>query len=134
MTQLKISDPHTAGLPSKGSTRSYWHREPSPTLLGHKTTQDLPATADVVVIGSGITGTFAARFLKEGWARELNVVMLEAREACWGATGRVRPHTSLLILKSQQWLVPGPDAPPGHIPGNFSRQGCELTLIFRTAA
>lgn len=42
----------------------------------------------MVVIGSGITGAFAARelVLKGGG---LDVVMIEAREACWGATGRV---------------------------------------------
>lgn len=75
-----------AGLPTPQSTKSYWHREPSDTLLGHKTTERLPVTADVVVIGSGITGAFAARELVGGGK---GVVMLEAREACWGATGRV---------------------------------------------
>jgi glycine/D-amino acid oxidase-like deaminating enzyme len=42
--------------------------------------------ADVVIVGSGITGAFAARELVKGGRK---VVMLEAREACWGATGRV---------------------------------------------
>ena len=88
MTGATLQDGQ-ADLPSAKSTRSYWHKEPSATLLGHRTTKDLPATADVVIVGSGITGAFAARFLKEGWAREHSVVMLEAREACWGATGRV---------------------------------------------
>jgi cysteine synthase len=77
-----------SGLPVKNSTESYWHKEPSEKLLGHRTTPDLPQTADVVVVGSGITGTIAARTLLEK-RPELNVVMLEAREACWGATGRV---------------------------------------------
>lgn len=53
---------------------------------------------DVVVVGSGIVGAFAAwRLLQDGQGGELsgarrnvqNVLMLEAREACWGATGRV---------------------------------------------
>ncbi|KAM0333076.1 hypothetical protein ACHAQA_001734 [Verticillium albo-atrum] len=76
-----------ADLPSERSTTSYWHREPSEKLLGHRTTPELPATADVVVIGSGITGAFAAHFLKEA-DKTSDVLMLEAREACWGATGR----------------------------------------------
>ncbi|PNY25403.1 oxidoreductase OrdL [Tolypocladium capitatum] len=78
-----------AGLPTPNSTRSFWHREPSETLLGHRTTERLPATADVVIVGSGITGTFAARELAAGGRR---VLLLEAREACWGATGRNGGH------------------------------------------
>lgn len=74
-------------LPSVESTKSYWHSEPSERLLGYRSTKDLALTADVVVVGSGITGAFAARELVEGGR---GVVMLEAREACWGATGRVR--------------------------------------------
>lgn len=88
MTQIKFQEGQ-AELPTPESTHSYWHHDPSPELLGHRTTNELPDHADVVVVGSGITGTFAARELVEGGR---NVLMLEAREACWGATGRVR-HT-----------------------------------------
>jgi choline dehydrogenase-like flavoprotein len=84
-----------AGLPTPNSSNSFWHSEPSKLLLGHRSTRDLPATADVVIIGSGITGASIARHLlkrdgsaSDGTSRP-NVVMLEAREACWGATGRV---------------------------------------------
>ena len=73
-------------LPSQESTKSYWHQHPSQKLLGYRSTANLPPTADVVVVGSGITGAFAARELVNGGK---SVVMLEAREACWGATGRV---------------------------------------------
>lgn len=73
-------------LPCPNSTPSYWHSNPSEKLLGHRTTEDLPPTTDIVVIGSGITGTFASRELVAGGR---SVVMIEAREACWGATGRV---------------------------------------------
>lgn len=83
-----------AELPTPSSTHSYWHRDPSRKLLDHHTTKDLPSTADVVVIGSGITGAFAARELVAGGK---SVVMLEAREACWGATGRVS-FTSIIYL------------------------------------
>lgn len=78
-----------AGLPTEKSTASFWHSEPSQFLLGHRTTPELPTEADVVIVGSGITGASAARFLSEDErAKGLKVVMLEAREACWGATGR----------------------------------------------
>ncbi|KAF7546709.1 hypothetical protein G7046_g9223 [Stylonectria norvegica] len=80
-----------AGLPSRESTKSYWHTQPSEKLLGHRSSPQLPATADVVVVGSGITGAFAARELVHG-GRE--VLMLEAREACWGATGRLMTASS----------------------------------------
>ncbi|KAH8162170.1 hypothetical protein CIB48_g6066 [Xylaria polymorpha] len=76
-------------LPCPNSTPSYWHSNPSEKLLGHRTTEDLPPTTDIVVIGSGITGTFASRELVAGGR---SVVMIEAREACWGATGRNGGH------------------------------------------
>ncbi|KAK1488300.1 FAD dependent oxidoreductase [Colletotrichum cuscutae] len=89
--------PGQADLPSAKSTASYWHREPSKTLLGHRTTRDLPPTADVVVVGSGITGAFAAKELLEragagAGGEGKRVVLLEAREVCWGATGRNGGH------------------------------------------
>lgn len=80
-----------AGLPVPDSTRSYWHKDPSPTLLGHRTTPDLPPTADIIVVGTGMTGSFAARFLKEQQPSS-RLLVLEAREACWGATGRNGGH------------------------------------------
>lgn len=87
-----------AELPSVESTRSYWHQQPSDKLLGHRTTEDLPATADVVVVGSGITGAFAARELVKGGKK---VVLLEAREACWGATGRNGGHCQPFIYAAK---------------------------------
>jgi heterodisulfide reductase subunit A-like polyferredoxin len=79
-----------ATLPTPTSSNSFWHSEPNQFLLGHRTTEDLPAEADVVIVGSGITGTSAARYLSEDdRAKGKSVVLLEAREACWGATGRV---------------------------------------------
>jgi hypothetical protein len=75
-------------LPNANSSKSFWHSEPDEILLGHRTTADLPAQADVVVVGCGITGANAARFLVDS-GKELNIVILDAREVCWGATGRV---------------------------------------------
>jgi ribulose 1,5-bisphosphate synthetase/thiazole synthase len=81
-------------LPYPSPTNSFWHTQPSKTLLGHRTTKDLPSSADVVIIGSGISGAFAAwefANLEHDHGRDppRNVVMLEAREVCSGATGRV---------------------------------------------
>jgi hypothetical protein len=80
--------PVPAPLPVPNPSKSFWHSEPSEFLLGHRTTEELPEYADAVIVGSGITGASAAKYLAEehvNW----KVVMLEAREACWGATGRV---------------------------------------------
>ena len=83
--------PGQASLPTANSTKSFWHSDPSTILLGHRTTASLPTEADVVIIGSGISGSSAAHFLRQDdRGKDLSIVMLEAREACWGATGRVR--------------------------------------------
>jgi glycine/D-amino acid oxidase-like deaminating enzyme len=59
-------------------------------LLGHRTTEELPSEADIVIVGTGITGTSAARYLSEdARAKGKSIVVLDAREACWCATGRV---------------------------------------------
>lgn len=82
-------------LPRTGPTTSYWQEPPDP-IADTRTTADLPAAADVVIIGSGITGASVAwNLLKHiplthGVAvhKKPSVVMLEARDACSGATGR----------------------------------------------
>jgi monoamine oxidase len=86
-----MANPPPSGLPSEKSTNSFWHSQPSSILLGHRTTDKLPERADVVIVGSGISGAFAAWHIAEhDHGGKLSVLMLEAREACWGATGRVR--------------------------------------------
>lgn len=90
-----------AGLPVPNSTHSYWHKEPSPTLLGHRTTAELPATADTIVIGTGMTGSFAARFLKQA-DPAARLLVLEAREACWGATGRNGGHCQPFLYAASE--------------------------------
>ncbi|KAK4164833.1 FAD dependent oxidoreductase-domain-containing protein [Cladorrhinum sp. PSN259] len=87
-----------AGLPSTNPTKSYWLHAPSEVLLGHRTTEDLPEEADIVIVGSGITGAFAARFLlEEEEGNGKRVVLLEAREAVSGATGRNGGHCQPLV-------------------------------------
>ncbi|KAA8569140.1 hypothetical protein EYC84_000810 [Monilinia fructicola] len=91
-----------AGLPTSNPSNSFWLSELSEILLGHRTTVQLPSKADVIIIGSGIAGTSAARWLREhGEGKDLNVVMLEAREACSGATGRNGGHCQPVYFNSQ---------------------------------
>jgi NAD(P)H-nitrite reductase large subunit len=73
-------------LPRPNPTISCWQDTPD-AIADVRTTADLPAVADVVIIGSGISGASIAFGLLEAGTRE-SVVMLEAREACSGATGR----------------------------------------------
>ena len=91
-------------LPSKESSQSYWLEPADETLLGHRTTTDIPENADIVIIGSGIAGAQTARYIYEqeggAWLAGKKVVMLEAREACWGATGRNGIHDSAQRLSN----------------------------------
>ncbi|KAH7075283.1 FAD dependent oxidoreductase-like protein [Paraphoma chrysanthemicola] len=88
-----------ASLPTATSTNSFWHSEPNEFLLGHRTTEELPKEADIVVVGTGITGTSVARFLSDDErAKGKSVVVLDAREACWCATGRNGGHCQPLLF------------------------------------
>jgi hypothetical protein len=108
------------GLPVPNPTKSYWlQNPPHPELVDKQSTQ-LPSVADVVIIGSGITGAAVARALLYESARKgphrksedrescsaaslgqddkviredlPRVVVLEARSLCSGATGRNGGH------------------------------------------
>lgn len=80
------------GLPVPNPTRSFWHDVLSP--IANHVPDALPAHVDVVIIGSGITGTSTARTLFREAGDTLSVLMLEARQACSGATGRFVVGTS----------------------------------------
>ncbi|KAL6230955.1 hypothetical protein BDW75DRAFT_244365 [Aspergillus navahoensis] len=89
-----FSDP---GLPTTNPTSSFWLRSPHPDLAKTQSPH-LPPEADVIIIGSGVTGTSIARTLLESrksGMRKSNrpaVVILEARDICSGATGRKGGH------------------------------------------
>jgi len=85
-------------LPPSNPTKSYW-QDPPDEIADLRTTEDLPDHADVVIIGSGITGAAVAwELLQEQQslddAEKKSMVMLEARQACSGATGRNGPLSS----------------------------------------
>ncbi|TID23685.1 gb [Venturia nashicola] len=84
-------------LPTPKSSASFWHSEPAEDLMGFKSSDAVPESADVVVVGCGITGASAARCLTEQ-DPALDVVVLEAREVCWGATGRNGGHLQPLLF------------------------------------
>ncbi|KAG6882502.1 hypothetical protein C0992_011480, partial [Termitomyces sp. T32_za158] len=88
------------GLPVPVPTEAYWQIPKAPVAEWGQH-DAVPAYADVVVVGSGITGTAVARTLLD-WGRDhrrqgVRIVMLEAREACSGATGRNGGHITPVL-------------------------------------
>jgi glycine/D-amino acid oxidase-like deaminating enzyme len=64
-------------------------------LANHRSTADLPLYSDIVIIGSGYSGSTCAYYLyKNEHVNKtlLKITMLEARETCSGATGRNGGH------------------------------------------
>ncbi|KAI0668610.1 FAD dependent oxidoreductase [Trametes maxima] len=78
------------GLPVPNPTLPLWTVPPA-RIPPERTPADLPEYADVVIIGSGITGTSIAYSILAREA-DVKIVMLEAREVCSGATGRNGGH------------------------------------------
>lgn len=81
-------------LPRQNPTESYWQLEPD-DIADLRSTSSLPENADTVIIGSGITGAAVAFNLLTNGSRD--IVMLEARQACSGATGRNGRYSILIF-------------------------------------
>ncbi|KAK7445712.1 hypothetical protein VKT23_014707 [Stygiomarasmius scandens] len=99
-TASLTADKSTTLFPKlKGQSLSYWLQgvRANP-LLDHRTTENLPESADVVIIGSGMTGALTALTLLSSPNPPSSILMLEARELCSGATGRNAGH-----CKPDQW-------------------------------
>ncbi|KAF8966875.1 FAD dependent oxidoreductase [Flammula alnicola] len=96
----------TPGIPQLNSSvlPPFW-TVPSSPIAQHGKDAELPLSVDIIIIGSGITGTSIAKVLLDDIHRfedasakgskrgePLKVVMLEARDACSGATARNGGH------------------------------------------
>lgn len=79
-------------LPWPTSTTSYWRAHPLP-LDDYQSTPDLPDVVDVAIIGGGMSGTCTAYHILKDNPNPPSVVILEARQACLGATGRNGGHS-----------------------------------------
>jgi len=85
------------GLPTPILCRSFWM---TPPVELPKPPDGLPEFADIVIIGTGITGASIARTIMAVFRAKLGadldlklkVVVLDARDACEGATGRNGGH------------------------------------------
>ncbi|KAI5459482.1 FAD dependent oxidoreductase [Mariannaea sp. PMI_226] len=87
-----IVDP---GVPNPKPTKSFWQSEPHP-LANHQSPWPT-APVDVIIIGSGVTGTNLARNLLAK-RPNLKVVVVEARSLCSGATGRNGGHIKTMAF------------------------------------
>jgi hypothetical protein len=86
-------------LPLPNPTVSYWQDPPDAEIASYLTAEKVPETADVVIIGSGITGSSVAWNLLNDTSKLGKVVMLEARQACSGATGRNGNSNPSILLQ-----------------------------------
>ncbi|KAI1135105.1 FAD dependent oxidoreductase [Hypoxylon sp. FL0543] len=87
--------------PVPNATVPYWRTELH-ELDSHRSTPELPWEQDIVIIGAGFAGAALAYYLLKGQpsSEKPSITILEAREACSGATGR--NGKSLLHLASSR--------------------------------
>ncbi|KAL1297502.1 hypothetical protein AAFC00_005021 [Neodothiora populina] len=84
---VSTSSPHPDGMVS------FWRGNPH-ALDDYRSTPDLPAEIDVVIIGAGYAGASTAFHILDQSTNQTppSVLILEARQACSGATGRNGGH------------------------------------------
>ena len=80
-----------SGFPHAHPTTSYWQLPPHPIAHLRSTPLLPPATHDYIIIGSGISGA-ATAFKLLSRDSSLSILMLEARTAASGASGRNGGH------------------------------------------
>ncbi|OQD67475.1 hypothetical protein PENPOL_c003G07576 [Penicillium polonicum] len=94
-------------LPAPSPVQSFWNADPK-KLDDYQSTPELPSTADIVIIGSGLSGVATAYFILKDNPNPPSIVLLEARQICSGATGRngghVKPDTYSDIPKFTKLL------------------------------
>ncbi|POS83343.1 hypothetical protein EPUL_005732, partial [Erysiphe pulchra] len=83
-------------LPCKESLQTFWRSELHP-LDSHRSTEEIPKSCDVLIIGAGYAGASTAYHLLcndevPKMSPKPSVLLLEARQACSGATARNGGH------------------------------------------
>lgn len=82
---------HTAGtpecLPVPNPADCFWQSDPT-ELRDHQTSEQLPASSEIVIIGAGFAGLSTAHHLVRDAGAAKSICILEARGVCSGATGR----------------------------------------------
>jgi glycine/D-amino acid oxidase-like deaminating enzyme len=104
LARLGIASSRPIHLPL--NDQPFWHRAPHP-LANYQTTTNLPAVADVVVIGAGLTGAAAAYHLKN---TGMQIVVLDQGDPAGEASGRNGGNFELLpenAVGTYEGLAPG---------------------------
>ncbi|CAG7947350.1 unnamed protein product [Penicillium nalgiovense] len=81
-------------IPVPNGMTSFWRTEPH-FLDSHRSTESLPQECDIVVVGAGYAGVSVVHHILDQINPRLkspSIVILEARQACSGATGRNGGH------------------------------------------
>lgn len=94
-------DHHNSTLPVPNPTQSYWRTPPHP-LDSLRSTPSLPTTCDILIIGAGLAGVSTLYHLlgehtsspAAAASPPPSILLLDARQACSGATGRNGGHVS----------------------------------------
>ncbi|KAI1615535.1 FAD dependent oxidoreductase [Exophiala viscosa] len=94
-----------AGLPSQNPTQSFWQTSHPNPITHHRSSPSLPPRASIVVIGTGISGTFATHELLNSHKDVNNILVLEARTTCSAATGRNGGHCRPLIHSQRAGII-----------------------------
>lgn len=123
MTQFPVPNP----------TLPFWRTELH-DLDNHRTTEQLPAEVDIVIIGAGYAGASIAYHLVEktkASGKPVSIAILEAREACSGATGRNGKITSPHVKGQVANIL----SPGGHLkPDPYYRAASALRKYGKEAA
>jgi glycine/D-amino acid oxidase-like deaminating enzyme len=90
------------GPPVAHPLPSYWHNPKSGVATARRGDWGAPyeVPCDIIIIGSGISGTMIAWNLLKEHPQHNTIMILEAREACSGATGRNGGHTKAASYRS----------------------------------
>ncbi|RKF56623.1 Gamma-glutamylputrescine oxidoreductase [Golovinomyces cichoracearum] len=105
-------------FPGTKTLPSFWRSQPH-LLDTHRSTPEIPQSCDVIIIGAGYAGVSTAYHLLcneelTSQSPPLSVLMLEAREACSGATARNGGHLRPSIF--------------GRLPGYLEKYGSDFVL------
>lgn len=91
-------------LPSLNPTKSYWETSHPNPIAKHRSSSSLPSKATVVIVGTGITGVFAAHEILSR-STDIDVLVLEARTVCSAATGRNGGHLVPIIHEQRPGII-----------------------------
>ncbi|KAK5044569.1 hypothetical protein LTR84_010693 [Exophiala bonariae] len=101
---FQIGSSSPAGLPSLNPTESYWQTSHPVPVAEHRSTSSLPSNATVVIVGTGISGVFAAHEILSQ-STDIDVLVLEARTLCSSATGRNGGHLVPIIHEQRPGII-----------------------------